>query len=64
MSISARRRTAKVVLALAILGGLAIAGNSALLAPTADGGLPGPIITGTTKPGWPAITTTTIDNTK
>jgi hypothetical protein len=44
MSTSVRRRTARIVLALAILGGAALVANNALLSPTADGGLPGSII--------------------
>jgi hypothetical protein len=54
MSTTARRRTAKIVLAISILGGAALAANNDLLSPTADGGLPGPII----EPGkpWPTVT--------
>jgi hypothetical protein len=44
MSTTARRRAARIVLALSLLGGAALAANHALLSPTADGGLPGPII--------------------
>jgi hypothetical protein len=57
MGTAARRRTAKIVLALSLVGGAVLATNSALLAPTADGGEPGPIIV----PGKPPITATTID---
>jgi hypothetical protein len=59
MSTSVRRRTAKIVLALALAGSAALAANTALLSPTADGGEPGPIIT-PGKPGLPR-TVTTID---
>jgi hypothetical protein len=61
MSTSLRRRTAAVVLALSVLGGGAVlVANTTLLSPTADGGLPGPIII----PGKSTITRSTIDLTK
>jgi hypothetical protein len=45
MSTTARRRTAMVALVLSLFGGgAALAANNSLLSPTADGGLPGPIL--------------------
>ena len=68
MTTSVRRHTAMVALALSLLGGgAALAANTALLSPTADGGLPGPIIDpglpGKPLPGIPR-TTIPVDLTK
>lgn len=59
MSTTVRRRTAKIVLAVSVLGGAALAANSALLSTTADGGVP--VVIG---PGKPIPTMTTIIVTK
>ena len=58
MSTSVRRRAAMVALAVSLLGGgAALAANTAMLAPTADGGEPGTVII----PGKPIPTVSTID---
>ena len=54
MSTSVRRRLAMVALAAGLLGGGALAANTALLAPTADGGMP------TVGPGGPIRSLPTI----
>ena len=62
MTITARRHTAMIALAVSLLGGgAALVANTAMLAPTADGGEPGPIIV----PGKPVpFPTTTVDLSK
>jgi hypothetical protein len=44
MSITVRRRAAMAALAFGLLATAALAANTALLSPTADGGMPGFII--------------------